>query len=94
MSPSQSQVSGHSHLSHAGHNTDSRTLPVVIFYDHLITTEREIDLFWNHKFSGASALFLTNRYLILVDSALKLVTALDEFVSIEVSQAECRRFHA
>ena len=88
MSLSQRQVSSQSHLSHAGHNSHIRTLLVLILFEHLITIDREIDIFWKPKLSGAAALFLTNRYLILVDSALKLETRFDKFTSIEVSQAD------
>ena len=63
-------------------------LTVLIVFEHLITTDHEIDLFWKRKFSGAAALFLTNRYLILVYSALTLMTSLDKSVSAEVSQAD------
>ena len=87
MSVSQHQVSGHFHLSHPEHNADSRTLPVIIFFEHLITADREIDLFWKHKFSIPAALFLTNRYLIFVFSALTLVGPFDMSLSAGVSQA-------
>ena len=87
MSPSQHQVSGQSHLSYPEHNADSRTLPALIFFEHLITVDREIDLFWKHKLSVPAALFLTNRYLILVLSALILVGPLDRSLSAGVSQA-------
>ena len=89
MSPSQRRVSSQSHptRAHAGHNAHNRALPVLIAFEHLITTDREIDLFWKPKFSGAAALFLTNRYLILVYSALGLVGSFDTSVSAEVSQA-------
>ena len=83
---SQRQVSSQSHLSHAGHNAHSSVLLVLIFFEHLVTTDREIDLFWKHKFSGAVALFFANRYLLLVVSVLSLVTAFDTSVSAEVSQ--------
>ena len=90
ISPSQRQVNAQSHLSHPGHNADTRALPVLIFYEHLITADREIDLFWKHKFSAPAALFLTNRYLMLVYSALLLVANFDRSVSaeLEVSQAD------
>ena len=71
------------------HNADSRALPVIIFFEHLITIDREIDLFWKRKFSGAAALLLTNRYFILVYSALPLVTSFDKSISVEVSQTDC-----
>ena len=88
MSPSQRQVNDQSHLSYPGHNADTRVLPALIFFEHLITVDREIDLFWKHKFSIPAALFLTNRYLILVFSALSLVAELDISVSAGVSQAD------
>ena len=89
MSSSQRQVNDQSHLSHPEHNADSRTLPVLIFFEHLITVDREIDLFWKHKFSVPAALFLTNRYLILVNSALILLGPFDRSsLSAEVSQAD------
>ena len=68
--------------------TAIRTLPVLIVFEHLITTDREIGLFWKHNFSGAVAIFLTNRYLILVSSAIRLVVIFDRFVSTEVSPAD------
>ena len=71
---------------YVGHNADSHLLAVLVFFEHIITADREIDLFWKHKFSGAVALFFTNRYLLLVVSVLSLVTAFDTSVSAEVSQ--------
>ena len=88
MSPSHRQVSCQSHLSHAEHNADSRALPALIFFEHLITADREIDLFWKHKFSIPASLFLTNRYLMLVFSALVLVGPFDRSLSAGVSQAD------
>ena len=88
MSSSQRRVNDQSHLSHRGHNADSRTLPVLIIFEHLITADREIDLFWKHKFSVPAALFLTNRYLILVNSVLLLVAPFDLSVGAEVRQAD------
>ena len=86
MSASQRQVSSQPPLSHPRHNPDSLTLTVLIFFEHLITTDSEIDLFWKHKFSVPAAVFLTNRYIILVFSALNLEAAFDIFMSAEVSQ--------
>ena len=88
MSPLQRQVNYQSHLSRAGHNADSLALPALIFFEHFITADREIDLFWMHKFSIPAALFLANRYLILVFSALNLVGSFDRSLSVEVSQAD------
>ena len=89
MPPSQRRVSSQSRLVHSGHNAHSRAFPVLIAFEHLITTDREIDLFWKHKFSFPAALFLINRYLILVFSALTLMSSLVTSVSsAEVSQAD------
>ena len=77
MSPSQCQVSDQSHCSHVRLNADGRVLAVLAFFEHFITIDREIDLFWKHKFSGAAVLFFTNRYLISVESALFLVHLFD-----------------
>nr|VWP02332.1 Surface protein PspC [Ganoderma boninense] len=32
-------------------------------YDYMITFGREVELFWGRRFTGASVLFLLNRYL-------------------------------
>ena len=88
MSTSEHQVSGQSHLSQARHNVNSRALPVLIIFEHLITVEREIELFWNHNFSVPATLFLTNRYLIFVYSALGLIPSFDTSVSAQVSRAD------
>ena len=94
MPPSHHQVNEQSHLSYPEHNADNRALPVLIFFEHIITVDREIDLFWKHKFSVPAALFLTNRYLILVYSALNLVNLFDKSVSAEVSQADSHAAHS
>lgn len=49
----------------------------LVFFDHLITADREIGLFWKRKFSGATPLFLANRYLIVTSSALILAPIFD-----------------
>ena len=38
---------------------------VVFIYDYIITLGAEGTLFWRKKFSGATVLFLFNRYLVL-----------------------------
>ena len=88
MSALQHLVSSQSRPSHAEHNAHISTLLVLIVFEHLITTDREINLFWNRKFSGAAALFFTNRYFILTYSALNLVVNFEESVSDEVSQTD------
>ena len=58
---------------------------MLIFFEHLITIDFEINLFWKRKFSGAAALFLTNRYLIAVCSALHVAVLFDKFLTYPVS---------
>ncbi|KAI0351290.1 hypothetical protein OH77DRAFT_1429808 [Trametes cingulata] len=55
--------------SFAGSLTDSyvSTMAVVVLaYDYVITLDQEINLFWRRKLSGATALFLSIRYLALL----------------------------
>ncbi|KAI1791856.1 hypothetical protein LXA43DRAFT_1094197 [Ganoderma leucocontextum] len=37
-----------------------------LIYDYVITFHREVNLFWTHKYTGASVLFFANRYVTLV----------------------------
>ena len=85
MWPSQRQVRVHLCQSHVRHNADNHILAALVFFEHLITIDREIDLFWKPKFSGAAALFLINRYLILVRSVFALIAGLDKSVTTAVS---------
>ncbi|KAI0819588.1 hypothetical protein BC628DRAFT_1332462 [Trametes gibbosa] len=41
-------------------------------YEFLITFDREVDLFWRRNFTGASILFLTNRYLPILVNVLNI----------------------
>ena len=45
---------------------------VLAFFEYAITVDREVELFWKRKVSGATALFFANRYLIIMYSALLL----------------------
>ncbi|KAI0765603.1 hypothetical protein BD413DRAFT_573984 [Trametes elegans] len=42
------------------------TVPTFLLYDYLLTLEQEVKLFWNRKFTGASALFFFTRYATLI----------------------------
>ncbi|TFK86763.1 hypothetical protein K466DRAFT_618635 [Polyporus arcularius HHB13444] len=46
----------------------------LIFYEHLLTFGDEVEMFWKRKFTGATAIFLLNRYLILVSYLMELAT--------------------
>ncbi|KAI8974520.1 hypothetical protein BD414DRAFT_424359, partial [Trametes punicea] len=43
-------------------------------YDYLLTLHREIRLVWMHKLSGATVLFLLNRYMIILLYAIDMIT--------------------
>ena len=45
---------------------------VLIFYEFLITFGAEVDLFWRKEVTGASILFLLNRYLVLSYNLVQL----------------------
>ncbi|RPD57191.1 hypothetical protein L227DRAFT_507023, partial [Lentinus tigrinus ALCF2SS1-6] len=38
----------------------------LLLYDYLLTLDKEIELFWNWKSTGATALFMVNRYLVMI----------------------------
>ncbi|OSD00116.1 hypothetical protein PYCCODRAFT_1437671 [Trametes coccinea BRFM310] len=44
-------------------------------YEYLITFDSEVGLFWRSKFTGASALFLTNRYWPLLVNILNITSS-------------------
>ena len=58
------------------------TATAMLFYDFTLTFDREVNLFWSKKFTGASALFFLIRYLTfayeLLDMASSLFTMSDE----------------
>ena len=38
----------------------------MIFFEYLLTFDQEVRLFWGKKFTGAVALFFSNRYTTIV----------------------------
>lgn len=46
--------------------TASHILPALLAYEFLITFDQEVEMFWVRKMTGASVLFLSNRYLLLL----------------------------
>ena len=84
MSSSRHQVSHQSRRSYWPQRRQRAPL-VLIFFEHVITIDLEIDLFWKRGFSGAADLFLANRYLILMESVLALVPIFDKFPTNQVS---------
>ena len=49
----------------AAHSSPPR-FPAFLGYEHLITFDTEVTLYWKKQFSGASVLFFANRYLTLM----------------------------
>ena len=47
---------------------------MLILYEYLLTLSDETELFWDGKITGATFLFLANRYLALVNYLYELVT--------------------
>ncbi|RPD60550.1 hypothetical protein L227DRAFT_575166 [Lentinus tigrinus ALCF2SS1-6] len=46
----------------------------LIFFEHILTFGDEVEVFWKRKFTGATVMFLLNRYLILVSYILELAS--------------------
>jgi len=53
----------------------------LVAYDIVITIDDELEHVWRQRFSLASILYLANRYFVLIESMLQVVTALDPWVS-------------
>ncbi|RPD53399.1 hypothetical protein L227DRAFT_568011 [Lentinus tigrinus ALCF2SS1-6] len=56
----------------------------LVFYEYIYTIGQEVDLFWKRKFTGATALFLANRYLIMFGYILSISTV------EKVSDSSCK----
>ena len=46
---------------------------VLLFYDYILTFDKEVGLFWKKRISGASLLFFCNRYLTLLTQMFDMV---------------------
>ncbi|KAI0764866.1 hypothetical protein C8Q74DRAFT_1174811, partial [Fomes fomentarius] len=45
-----------------------------VVYEYIITFDREVSLFWRRRFTGATLLFLLNRYITLLTQLLDSLT--------------------
>lgn len=45
-------------------------VPALIAYEHVITFHQEVTVMWKRKWTGATVLFMMNRYLLLVATLL------------------------
>ncbi|KAL7280898.1 hypothetical protein ACG7TL_005842 [Trametes sanguinea] len=61
----------------------------LLFYDYLLTLRHEVRLVWSRKFTGATVLFLSNRYVIIL---LYLVDVITLFPIIPSTCAGTGRF--
>lgn len=61
--------------------------PGLVVYEYLITLEREVQLFWKGKWTGAAVLFYFNRYLSLFVNIYAMVLTDDAQISVEVRPA-------
>ncbi|KAI0628911.1 hypothetical protein C8Q77DRAFT_1067287 [Trametes polyzona] len=59
-------VQGSPALSRLTNNYCGYAALTLLFYEYVITLDREVNLFWTRKFTGATALFLANRYIPLL----------------------------
>ena len=58
---------------------------VFLLYDFTITFGREVDLFWTRRFTGATVLFLANKYLTLSNHIFDITLYIPVHVSDKVS---------
>ncbi|KAF9040757.1 hypothetical protein BJ165DRAFT_1596203 [Panaeolus papilionaceus] len=61
---------------------------VMLVYDHMLTFSDEVDRIWKQKISGASILFLINRYI----TPLQVIVIMDAFDDPSWTRAVCDRF--
>ena len=47
---------------------------MAVIYEQFITFDQEVDLFWTRKPTGATALFVLNRYLLVLDYIFNIAT--------------------
>lgn len=53
--------------------TNWRYIQVLLIYDHVITFDQEVSRIWRPKWTGATVLFVLNRYLGLSLALMNLV---------------------
>ncbi|KAJ3503715.1 hypothetical protein NLJ89_g8309 [Agrocybe chaxingu] len=61
---------------------------VILLYDHALTFDDEVERIWKHRLSGASLLFLLNRYI----SPLRSIVAITAFHYPHWTGAACSNF--
>lgn len=48
--------------------------PALLIYDYILTFRHEVRFVWGRRISGATALFLVNRYLVILFYLVQVVT--------------------
>ncbi|GJE93317.1 hypothetical protein PsYK624_094760 [Phanerochaete sordida] len=49
------------------------TATTLYLYDYILTFSQEVGCVWNRKFTGASLLFIINRYVVLANRLVRLI---------------------
>ena len=58
---------------------------VLVLYEHLVTFNTEVQLFWAGGVTGASVLFFVNRYILLVYTLLGILKLSPVINTVSVS---------
>lgn len=63
--------------------------PALLLYDYILTFRHEVRFVWGREISGATAMFLVNRYFIILSYLVIIVTEfpIQSKVSTPISQA-------
>ncbi|KAI0961320.1 hypothetical protein AcV7_000453 [Taiwanofungus camphoratus] len=57
------------------YNTCTLAASALIFYEHLITLQKEVQQFWGRNISGGLIVFLVNRYTLLAYGVIYVLNA-------------------
>ena len=63
--------------------SSSTILLAFFLYDSIITFDKEVELFWKRRFSSATALFMANKYLYLLQLLIDLFIHNTTFVDYD-----------
>ncbi|RDX51358.1 hypothetical protein OH76DRAFT_326784 [Lentinus brumalis] len=66
----------------------------LLSYDYLLTLDKEVELFWNWRSTGATALFMVNRYLVMILRLANLVGFMPMSDQVRDRSEDGSRFHS
>ncbi len=69
-------------ISWSGETDRPTFFAAFVVYEYIITFDREVSLFWRRRFTGATLLFLLNRYITL------LTQIMDSFSTSKVLRSD------